>query len=87
MVSGYSSGITPNPDILCNRNMKFGALLDLALSKGLIPLPPVTTAGACAIMEWLNFGRALTKTRINPIFLPELTSFNWTMPVFLWVRS
>ena len=33
MVEGYAAGITPNPDILCNREMKFGALLDYALSE------------------------------------------------------
>ena len=33
MVEGYAAGITPNPDILCNRQMKFGALLDYALSE------------------------------------------------------
>ena len=30
MVEGYASGITPNPDVLCNREMKFGALKDYA---------------------------------------------------------
>jgi len=30
MVEGYAKGITPNPDILCNRRMKFGALLQYA---------------------------------------------------------
>ena len=30
MVEGYANGITPNPDILCNRRMKFGALLEYA---------------------------------------------------------
>ena len=30
MVSGYEEGITPNPDVLCNRSMKFGALLEFA---------------------------------------------------------
>ena len=34
MVSGYEQGITPNPDILCNRAMKFGALLDYAEENG-----------------------------------------------------
>lgn len=34
MVQGYADGITPNPDVLCNREMKFGALLDYALSEG-----------------------------------------------------
>ena len=33
MIEGYAMGITPNPDILCNREMKFGALLDYALAE------------------------------------------------------
>jgi len=32
MVEGYRSGVTPNPDAMCNREMKFGAFLDYALS-------------------------------------------------------
>ncbi len=34
MVNGYADGITPNPDVLCNRSMKFGALLEHAREKG-----------------------------------------------------
>ena len=34
MVRGYGEGITPNPDVLCNRAMKFGALLDYAENHG-----------------------------------------------------
>jgi len=34
MVEGYATGTTPNPDILCNRRMKFGALLDYAYEEG-----------------------------------------------------
>ena len=34
MVQGYANGITPNPDVLCNREMKFGALLQYALKEG-----------------------------------------------------
>lgn len=30
LLSEYAAGRTPNPDILCNREMKFGLLLDLA---------------------------------------------------------
>ena len=33
MVEGYAQGITPNPDILCNRRMKFGALMEFAKDK------------------------------------------------------
>ncbi len=34
LISGYQSGITPNPDVFCNREMKFGAFLDYALDQG-----------------------------------------------------
>ncbi len=34
MISGYQSGITPNPDVMCNREIKFGAFLDYALKEG-----------------------------------------------------
>lgn len=34
LVSGYREGITPNPDVWCNREMKFGIFLDYALSQG-----------------------------------------------------
>lgn len=33
-VSVYQDGKTPNPCIVCNKNIKFGALLDYALSNG-----------------------------------------------------
>ena len=34
LVEGYSRGLTPNPDVMCNREMKFGILLDWALENG-----------------------------------------------------
>ena len=34
LVDGYRRGLTPNPDIICNREMKFGVFLRLALQDG-----------------------------------------------------
>ena len=34
MVQGYSRGQTPNPDVMCNREIKFGVFLDYALRVG-----------------------------------------------------
>lgn len=34
MVRGYKQGITPNPDVMCNKEIKFGLFLKKALSLG-----------------------------------------------------
>ncbi|MDP2599016.1 MAG: tRNA 2-thiouridine(34) synthase MnmA [Candidatus Liptonbacteria bacterium] len=34
MVDGYRAGITPNPDVMCNREIKFGLFFDRALAMG-----------------------------------------------------
>lgn len=34
MIEGFKSGITPNPDIMCNQEIKFKLFLDTALEKG-----------------------------------------------------
>ncbi|MGK0187813.1 MAG: tRNA-specific 2-thiouridylase [Verrucomicrobiales bacterium] len=33
LLDGYRNGITPNPDVMCNREMKFGVFLDYALEE------------------------------------------------------
>jgi tRNA-specific 2-thiouridylase len=34
LLEGYESGITPNPDVMCNREIKFGVFLDYAKENG-----------------------------------------------------
>ena len=34
MIDSYRNGLTPNPDVMCNKEIKFGLFLDTALSMG-----------------------------------------------------
>ncbi len=34
LLAGYQQGITPNPDVMCNRDIKFGLFLQHALAEG-----------------------------------------------------
>ncbi|MGC9452470.1 MAG: tRNA 2-thiouridine(34) synthase MnmA [Oceanipulchritudo sp.] len=63
LVDGYARGLTPNPDVMCNREMKFGVLLDWALENG---FDAVATGHYCRREErpeepWLLEGRDKNK--------------------------
>ena len=75
MVDGYAVGITPNPDVLCNRAMKFGALLDHARKNGFDALATghycIRREGAFSLPE-LWEGR--DKNKDQSYFLARITT-------------
>jgi tRNA-uridine 2-sulfurtransferase len=53
LLEGYEGGITPNPDVMCNREMKFGVLLDWARAQG---FDAVATGHYARKEEWPEAG-------------------------------
>ena len=74
MVRGYENGITPNPDILCNRAMKFGALLEYAEENGFSSLD---TGHYCRRVKNSNstaeLWEGIDKNKDQSYFLARLT--------------
>src|SRR3954470_24085140 len=40
LLDGYQRGLTPNPDVMCNREMKFGVLARYAQAEGFAAVAP-----------------------------------------------
>ncbi|MBE6772798.1 MAG: tRNA 2-thiouridine(34) synthase MnmA [Ruminococcaceae bacterium] len=60
----YKKGGTPNPCIVCNKNLKFGAMLDLALERG---FDYIATGHYARIEKDENSGRYLLRKGADPI--------------------
>ena len=56
LVDGYRRGRTPNPDVMCNRRMKFGKFLDYAKKRG---FDTVATGHYCQIRQNADGSRDL----------------------------
>lgn len=70
MIKEYKSGRTPNPDVFCNKEVKFGAFLDWALKNG----ADFVATGHYAKQDSKNkFMRAKDKTKDQSYFLWTLT--------------
>lgn len=71
MIEGYRAGITPNPDVMCNREIKFGLFLEKALASG---------ADFVATGHYVKIARAA-----NGVFkLFEAEDSNKDQSYFLW---
>lgn len=56
LVDGYRRGLTPNPDVMCNRRMKFGKFLEYARRRG---FSKVATGHYCSMRENADGSRDL----------------------------
>jgi tRNA-specific 2-thiouridylase len=65
MIDGYKKGITPNPDIMCNQEIKFKLFLETALSDG----AELIATGHYARIKNNNLLTAKDKTKDQTYFL------------------
>ncbi len=72
-VSDYRLGITPNPCVVCNRRIKFGALLDKALAMGFDFLATGHYAGIAETESGLALIRAKDRRKDQTYFLYAIT--------------
>ncbi len=69
MVEGYRAGITPNPDVMCNKEIKFGLFLKKALAEG----ADYIATGHYAITKNNKLYKAKDKNKDQTYFLWTLT--------------
>ncbi len=72
MVSGYASGVTPNPDVMCNREIKFGLFLKKALQLG---ADYVATGHYVRLIKNNNFTSIAAAKDVNK----DQSYFLWTL--------
>ena len=77
MIEGYRAGITPNPDVMCNREIKFGLFLEKALASG---ADYVATGHYIKIEKSAEGGK--TDSGVFKLF--EATDSNKDQSYFLW---
>jgi tRNA-specific 2-thiouridylase len=70
MIAEYKSGRTPNPDVMCNREIKFGVFWDFAKSRG----ADYIATGHYAIAEDCVLKKANDPAKDQAYFLYRLTS-------------
>ncbi len=90
LIAGYREGSTPNPDVWCNREMKFGVFLDYALAQGF----SAVGTGHYARRRLLSSGSAAILRGADPnkdqsYFLAMMTSMqveHALLPVGEWLK-
>jgi len=81
-LSEYEKNRTPNPDILCNNEIKFKAFLDLAMSRGADYIAMGHYARNERIDGVMHLKRGLDPNKDQSYFLAQLTSDQLTHALF-----
>ncbi len=77
MIDGYKKGLTPNPDVMCNKEIKFGVFLNKALKLG---------ADYIATGHYVRLRRNL-KFKISNLKLQVARDLNKDQSYFLWTLT
>ena len=78
MVEGYKKGITPNPDVMCNKEIKFGLFLEKALKMG---------ADYVATGHYVNLKSQISNFKSNKYKLFQAKDKNKDQSYFLWTLT
>lgn len=73
MIDGYRAGITPNPDVMCNKEIKFGLFMEKALAEG---------------ADFIATGHyAIVKREVKSVKLLKAKDKNKDQIYFLWTLT
>lgn len=73
MITNYRAGITPNPDVLCNRHIKFGAFKEWAFSEGADMIATGHYARIVRSSSGFELHRGIDRNKDQSYFLWRLT--------------
>ena len=78
MIREYAAGRTPNPDVMCNRHVKFGIFLRRALELG---------ADFVATGHYARLGREFKRLNVERFKLLQARDLNKDQSYFLWALT
>ncbi len=73
LIAEYDAGRTPNPDVMCNKHVKFGAFIDFADAHGAAYVATGHYARAVSDNEQVSLYRGVDATKDQSYFLWTLT--------------
>ena len=86
----YAAGRTPNPDVLCNREIKFGVCLDYMHRLGASLIATGHYARVRRVGDAVRLLKAADRTKDQSYFLHQVTAGALHKPCFpsaLWIRA